>query len=102
MQVALLAQWLSQILLWSRACVYEHSGGKGGGGGGGGVLGQDHMSAIIADSLMSTSNEMCGGFLVHTTKHYSFNPCNSNTVNVLKLCTQVGYHDRSCSGTLIF
>ena len=24
------------------------------------------MCAIIADSLMSTSNEMCGGFLVHT------------------------------------
>ena len=27
------------------------------------------MCAIIADSLMSTSNEMCGGFFVHTMKH---------------------------------
>ena len=27
------------------------------------------MCAIIADSLMSTSNEMCGGFLVRTVKH---------------------------------
>ena len=51
--------WLSQRLLWSRACLYEHSGG----------VGQDHVCAIIADSLMSTSNEMCGGFLVHTMKH---------------------------------
>ena len=41
---------------WSRACLYEHSGG----------VGPDHVCAIIADSLMSTSNEMCGGFLVHT------------------------------------
>ena len=46
--------WLSQRLLWSRACLYEHSGGGGGGGG----VGQDHMCTIIADSLMSTSNEM--------------------------------------------
>ena len=45
MQVALLR------LRWSRACLYEHSGG----------VGQDHVCAIIADSLMSTSNEMCGG-----------------------------------------
>ena len=58
--------WLSQRLLWSRACLYEHSGGGGGGGGG---VGQDHVCAIIADFLMSTSNEMCGGFLVHTMKH---------------------------------
>ena len=28
-----------------------------------GGVGQDHVCAIIADSLMSTSNEMCGGFL---------------------------------------
>ena len=34
-----------------------------------GGVGQDHVCAIIADSLMSTSNEMCGGFLVHTMKH---------------------------------
>ena len=34
--------------------------GRGGVGGG---KGQDHVCAIIADSLMSTSNEMCGGFL---------------------------------------
>ena len=33
--------WLSQRLLWSRACLYEHSGG----------VGQDHVCAIIADSL---------------------------------------------------
>ena len=46
--------WLSQRLLWSRACLYEHSGGG---------VGQDHVCAIIADFLMSTSNEMCGGFL---------------------------------------
>ena len=40
--------------------LYEHSGG----------VGQDHVCAIIADSLMSTSNEMCGGFLyIHTMKH---------------------------------
>ena len=32
-------------------------------------VGQDHVCAIIADFLMSTSNEMCGGFLVHTMKH---------------------------------
>ena len=31
-----------------------------------GGVGQDHVCAIIADFLMSTSNEMCGGFLVHT------------------------------------
>ena len=31
-----------------------------------GGVGQDHVCAIIADSL---SNEMCGGFLVHTMKH---------------------------------
>ena len=31
-----------------------------------GGVGPDHVCAIIADSLMSTSNEMCGGFLVHT------------------------------------
>ena len=41
MQVALLAEPKS------RACLYEHSGG----------VGQDHMCTIIADSLMSTSNE---------------------------------------------
>ena len=35
-------------------------------GGGGGGVGQDHVCAIIADFLMSTSNEMCGGFLVYT------------------------------------
>ena len=29
---------------------------------GGGGVGQDHVCAIIADFLMSTSNEMCGGF----------------------------------------
>ena len=34
--------WLSQRLLWSRACLYEHSWG----------VGQDHVCAIIADSLM--------------------------------------------------
>ena len=34
-----------------------------------GGVGQDHVCAIIADFLMSTSNEMCGGFLVHTMKH---------------------------------
>ena len=34
---------------------------RGGGGGGGGV-GQDHVCAIIVDSLMSTSNEMCVAF----------------------------------------
>ena len=45
--------WLSQRLLWSRACLYEHSGG----------VGQDQVCAIIDDSLMSTSNEMCGGAL---------------------------------------
>ena len=39
--------------------------------GGGGGVGQDHVCAIIADSLMSTSNEMCGGFLVHTMKYSS-------------------------------
>ena len=35
---------------------------------------------------------------------FSFNPCNSKTVNGtgLKLCTQVGYHDGSCNGMLIF
>ena len=38
---------------------------QGGGGGGGGV-GQDHVCAIIVDSLMSTSNEMCGAFFVYT------------------------------------
>ena len=27
------------------------------------------MCTIIADSLMSTSNEMCGGFFVHTMKY---------------------------------
>ena len=34
---------------------------------------------------------------------FSFNPCNSKRVNGtgLKLCTQVGYHDGSCSGMLI-
>ena len=32
-----------------------------------GGVGQDHVCAIIADFLMSTSNEMCGGFLVHTS-----------------------------------
>ena len=32
----------------------------------GGGVGQDHVCAIIADSLMS---EMCGGFFVHTMKH---------------------------------
>ena len=42
---------------------------QGGGGGGGGGVGQDHVCAIIADFLMSTSNEMCGGFLVHTMRH---------------------------------
>ena len=56
--------WLSQRLLWSRACLYEHSGGGGGGG-----VGQEHVCVIIADFLMSTSNEMCGGLLVHTMKH---------------------------------
>ena len=30
-----------------------------------GGVGQDHMCAIIAVSLMSTSNEMCGAFFVH-------------------------------------
>ena len=50
--------WLSQR---SRGCLYEHSGGGGGGG-----VGQDHVCAIIADFLRSTSNEMCGGFLVYT------------------------------------
>ena len=35
-------------------------------GGGGGGVGPNHVCTIIADSLMSTSNEMCGGFLVHT------------------------------------
>ena len=39
------------------------------GGGGWLVLGQDHVCAIIADSLMNTSNEMCGDFFVHTMKH---------------------------------
>ena len=34
-----------------------------------GGVGQDHVCAIIGDFLMSTSNEMCGGFLVHTMKH---------------------------------
>ena len=34
-----------------------------------GGVGQDHMCAIIADSLMSTSNEMCGAFFVHKMKH---------------------------------
>ena len=34
-------------------------------------VGQDHVCAIIADFLMSTSNEMCGGFLVHTMKVYA-------------------------------
>ena len=48
MQVALLADS-------GRACLYERSGG----------VGQDHMCAIIAVSLMSTSNEMCGAFFVH-------------------------------------
>ena len=38
-------------LLWSRAFLYEHSGGGGGGGG----VGQDHVCEIIADFLMSTS-----------------------------------------------
>ena len=28
-----------------------------------GGVGQDHVCAIIADFLMSISNEMCGGFL---------------------------------------
>ena len=37
-------------------CLYENSGG----------VGPDHVCTIIADFLMSTSNEMCGGFLVHT------------------------------------
>ena len=32
-----------------------------------GGVGQDHMCAIIAVSLMSTSNEMCGAFFVHNT-----------------------------------
>ena len=32
-------------------------------------VGQDHVCAIIADSLMNTSNEMCGDFFVHTMKH---------------------------------
>ena len=34
-----------------------------------GGVGQDHVCAIIANFLMSPSNEMCGGFLVHTMKH---------------------------------
>ena len=50
MQVALLAEPKTPL---ESACLYEHSGG----------VGQDHVCAIIADSLMSTSNEMCGGFL---------------------------------------
>ena len=50
MQVALLAEPKE-----SSVFLYEHSGGGG--------VGQDHVCAIIADSLMSTSNEMCGGFL---------------------------------------
>ena len=50
-QVALLAE--------PKTPLDEHSGG----------VGQDHMCAIIADSLMSTSNEMCGGFFAHTMKH---------------------------------
>ena len=33
------------------------------------------MCAIIADSLMSISNEMCGGFLVHTMKHCCIRKC---------------------------
>ena len=49
MQVALLAEPKTPLEL------YEHSGG----------VGQDHVCAIIADSLMSTSNEMCGAFFVH-------------------------------------
>ena len=48
MQVALLAE--PKTPLESSVFLYEHSG-------------QDHVCAIIADSLMSTSNEMCGGFL---------------------------------------
>ena len=60
MQVALLAEPKTP-LLWNRACLY-HSGG----------VGQDHMCAIIADSLMS--NEMCGGFFVHT--HHEALLCN--------------------------
>ena len=47
-QVALLAE--------PKTPLDEHSGG----------VGQDHMCAIIADSLI---NEMCGGFFVHTMKH---------------------------------
>ena len=53
MQVALLAEPKTPL---ESSVLYEHSGG----------VGQDHVCAIIADSLMSTSNEMCGGFLVYT------------------------------------
>ena len=57
MQVALLAE--PKTPLESSVFYYEHSGG----------VGQDHVCAIIADSLMSTTNEMCGAFFVHTMKH---------------------------------
>ena len=43
---------------------------QGGGGGGGGGVGQDHICAIIADSLMSTSIAMkCVVLFLHTMKH---------------------------------
>ena len=42
------------------------------------------MCAIIADSLMSTSNEMCGGFLVHTYRlTHGFRPYTGNIPEVL-------------------
>ena len=50
------------------------------------------MCAIIADSLMSTSNEMCGGFFVHTMKHcYATALLCNCTVYVSAICYTCAY-----------